>query len=176
MLNKNIESLLNDQLNREFMSALFYLNLASKAEILGYKGVAHWFKVQYHEENFHAMKIYDYILTRGAAVHLKDISIPTISANSVEDLFNETLIHEKEVTDYINSIMDSVLAMKDHASQAFMQWYVLEQVEEEANVEEILQKINILKENNLGVLTLDSELGNRSLTVPLDFTQKLPPI
>lgn len=169
-----MNDVLNRQLNREYFSALFYLSMAAKADELGYKGVARWFKVQYHEEKFHAMKFFEYIQQRGGTIEFMDIEKPEQDFNTVKEIYTRTLEHEQDVTAMINNLMDVAIEEKDHAAQIYLQWFITEQVEEEENVNDILTRIGLIGDDKQGMLMLDSELGTRALNIPTDFTNGLP--
>ncbi len=176
MIKDRMQLELNKQLNREHYSAILYLSMASYAEQAGYKGAARWLKVQYHEEQYHAMRFYEYILSRNGRLEFMDIPKPDQTFKSLLDVYQKTLIHEEEVTEYVNRLMDIAVEEKDHATQIFLQWYITEQVEEEDNVNDILTRIKLLNGDNQGLLVLDKELGLRQLTIPTDFTNGLPKV
>lgn len=176
MISKRVLESLNKQLNREYYSAILYLNMAAYVDRIGFKDTAIWFKVQYHEEKYHAMRFYEYIQSRGGILEFFDIESPNQEYSSLKDIFEKTLIHEEEVTASINNLMEIAVQEKDHATQIFLQWFITEQVEEEENVNDILTRINLLDGDKQGLLLLDKELGTRILTVPLDFSRGLPKI
>ncbi len=165
---------LNRQMNREYFSSLFYLSMAAYAENIGFKGSAKWFKVQYHEENYHAMKFYEFLQSRGGKIEYLNIEKPDQNFKSIQDLFNKTLKHEEGVTKLINNLMDVAIEEKDHASQIFLQWYITEQIEEEENVNDILIQLKLISDDPRGLLNLDKELGSRVLNAPIDFSNGLP--
>ena len=129
--------------------------------------------VQYHEEMFHAMKFYDYIHLRGGRTFLSTIQGPPTTFASPLDMFHKTLAHEQYITRSINELMELAIAEKDHASQIMLQWYITEQVEEESNDNEIIGRLNIIKDDPQGIMMLDKELAGRMTTVPTEFSKGL---
>jgi ferritin len=126
---------------------------------------------QYHEEMYHAMKIYEYILRQGGEVHLKAIDEPPRDFASPLDMFEKTLKHEQFVTRSINSLMDTAISERDHATQIFLQWFVTEQVEEEENDNEIIAQLKRVEGHPHGLMMIDRDLAQRAVTVPLDFSK-----
>lgn len=174
MISDKMVQSLNNQMNKEYYSAFFYLSMAAYAENIGYKGSAKWFKIQYHEENYHAIKIYEFLQTRGGKITFLDIEKPEQDFTSLQDLFKKSIEHEEIVTELINNLMDVAIEKKDHASQIFLQWFVTEQVEEEENVNDIITQLKLVGNDVTGLLNLDKELGARVLNAPIDFSNGLP--
>lgn len=171
MLSKTMEDALNEQINREMYSAYLYMSMSAFATHEGLKGFANWFMVQYHEEMFHAMKLYEYVNLRGGSVALKSIPQPSGAFASPLDMFQKTLEHEQYITKSINEWMDLAIAEKDHATQIFLQWYVTEQVEEENNDQEILAQLRMIGSDAQGLMLLDKDLASRITTVPTEFSK-----
>jgi len=171
MISKRMAERINEQINREMYSAYLYLAMAARMSEAGYKGVGHWFTIQYHEEMFHAMKFANYLQDQGAAVELKAIAKPEFKESGVKELFQRALEHEKGVTKSIAEIMALAGEEKDYATQTLAQWFVNEQVEEEKNASEILQTVDLMGNSPQGIFMLNIELGKRSLSVPSDFTK-----
>lgn len=171
MLGKKMEEALNAQVNREMYSAYLYMAMSAYSNLIGLKGFANWFMVQYHEEMLHAMKIYEYIQRTGGIVTLKAIEEPPSTWKSALDMFESTLVHEQKVTAWINELTEIAIAEKDHASQIFLQWYVTEQIEEEENDNDIIAQLKIIKDDPQGLLLLDRELAQRMTTVLTDFSK-----
>lgn len=169
MLSKKMVDALNEHMNKEMYSGYLYMSMSAYCDSLGLKGFAKWFMVQYHEEMFHAMKVFEYIQAQGGRVRLFQIDEPRFDWESAADVFEKTLEHEQFVTSRINALMDMAIAEKDHATQIFLQWYVTEQVEEEENDNEILDQLRLVKDSPHGLLMLDRELGARGTTVPVDY-------
>ena len=170
MISKKMSDRINLQINREMYSAYLYLAMAARMGEAGYKGVANWLTIQYHEEMFHAMKMYGYLQDQGASVALDAIARPDFKETGVKEIFQHTLEHEKGVTASIREIAALAREEKDYATENFFAWYVDEQVEEEKNAMEILQTIDLLGNNAQGIFMLNIELGKRKLGVPSDFT------
>ncbi len=171
MLSKTVEDTLNEQINREMYSAYLYLSMSAYASHEGFKGFASWFMVQYHEEMFHAMKLYEYMNLRGGSLSLKSLPQPPDTFASPLDMFQKTLEHEQYITKSINEFMDLAIADKDHATQIFLQWYVTEQVEEENNDREILAQLKMIGADAQGLMLLDKDLSARTTTVPTEFSK-----
>lgn len=170
MISKKMADRINEQINKEMYSAYLYMAMSAKMSEAGYKGVAKWMMIQYHEEMFHAMKFYAYLEDQGAAVELKTLTKPEVSEKTVKDIFVKVLEHEKGVTKAIHEVFALALEEKDYATQGLVAWYVDEQVEEEKNASEILQTLDLVGNSAQGVFLLNIELGKRGLSVPSDFT------
>ena len=166
MLSKKMVKSLNYQINRELYSAYLYLSMASYADAEGLNGFANWFKIQAKEEEFHAEKMYNYVNQQGERVLVDAIEKPETDFSSMLDLFEKTLKHEKVVTSLINGLVKLAREENDYATESFLQWYVTEQVEEEANPAEMIQKINFIGKDGRGLLMLDKELASRTFTPP----------
>ncbi|HCW93130.1 MAG TPA: ferritin [Flexistipes sinusarabici] len=162
MISKKMEQALNKQLNNEFFSAYLYLAMSAWSENRGLKGFANWFYVQYQEENFHAMKFYTYLLDQGAEVDLLKIDKPETKFSSPLEAFEKTLEHEQFITKSIYELVDLALSEKDHATNAFLQWFITEQVEEEASVNEIIDNLKLVDGQGNGIFMIDKELGTRT--------------
>lgn len=161
MFNPKVEKAMNDQINAEMFSSYLYLSMSSWFSEQNYDGFATWMKAQAGEEYGHAMKIYDYVISRGGKVTLQTIEGPKIEWESVVNVFEETLEHEKKVTSLINDLMNLAIGEKDHASVSFLQWFVNEQVEEEDSASSILEKIKLVADNKAGLFMMDRDLGQR---------------
>ena len=161
MLSKNLENALNEQINAEMYSSYMYLSMAAYIESLGLKGFANWMRVQVQEENAHAMKLYNFVIERGAAVKLKAIDAPPSKWKDILSLFEEVLKHEKKVTSLINNLVDISIKANDHATTNMLQWFINEQVEEEAGVNEILDQLKLIDGKGAGLFMMDKELKLR---------------
>jgi ferritin len=166
MLSKKMSTALNKQLNLELYSAQLYLAMSSFANVVGLKGSANWFMVQYQEEMVHFMKFYDYVNSQGEQVRLGPMQATPDTFASILDLFEKTLVHEQTITRCINELMDLAIGEKDHATRIFLQWFVTEQIEEEENDREIIAKLKLVGDNGQGILMLDKELGARVFVPP----------
>lgn len=161
MVSKKMIDALNNHLNEEFYSSYLYLSMATYFEDKNLNGFASWFKMQSQEEWAHGMKIYEFINQTGGRVTLKAIKTPKTSWKSISDVFKETLAHEKYITGLINKLVGQAMQAKDYATNNFLQWFVNEQVEEEATVEEIMNKLKMIGDVKSGLFMLDRELSFR---------------
>jgi len=162
MLKEKIEKALNKQINDELFSSYLYLAMAAYYETENLNGFAHWMKLQSQEEYSHAMKIYEYVFQRNGKVVLAKIDAPAESWKSIVGVFEEVYNHELKVSASINAIVELAIAEKDYATNNFMQWFVGEQVEEEATALYILEKAKLIGDNKNGIFMLDKELGQRA--------------
>jgi len=167
MLSAKMLAALNEQLNKEIYSAYLYLSMSAYSTHIGLKGFANWFMVQYQEEMMHAMKFYNYINDQGGRVKLMAIDAPPTEFESPLDMFEKTLKHEQFVTKRINDLVDLSIKEKDHVTSIFLQWYVTEQIEEEANDNDIIAKLKLVGKKGDALLMLDKELAARVFTPPL---------
>jgi len=161
MISKQMTKIINEQINKEIFSSYLYQSMAAYCDWKGYKGCGIWFKVQMKEELLHAQKFYNYLIDQGERVILDKIDKPETEFKSIRDLFERTLSHEKTVTASILNIVTLAQKENDAASNIFLQWFVTEQIEEEANASEILTKLDIIGDNGAAIYMLDKELGSR---------------
>ncbi|MBN2031495.1 ferritin [bacterium] len=161
MLCDKMVDALNGQINKEMYSAYLYMSMSAYTEFIGLKGFANWFYIQYQEEMEHAMRIYNYILEQGSQVKLMAIKEPPTEFGSPLEMFEQTLEHEKYVTQSINDLVELAIEQKDHATQIFLQWFVTEQVEEEANDNEIIDKLKLTGKEGGGLFMINRELAAR---------------
>ena len=166
MIKEKIQNVLNKQVNAEMYSAYLYLSMSAYFESIDLKGFANWMQVQAQEEIMHAMKFYNYIFERGGRVTLSAIDAPPKEWSSPLEVFENTLQHEQKVTDLINRLVDLASEEKDHATYNFLQWFIAEQVEEEASANEMVQKLKLVAEERGGFFMLDKEFGQRVFTAP----------
>lgn len=166
MFNKKIEEAFNEQLNAEMYSAYLYLSMAAYFESANLPGFANWMRVQTQEEQFHAMKFYDYIIERGGRVILRQIDAPPSDWDSPFASFKATLEHEQKVTGLVNELVYLARDEKDNASEVFLQWFVKEQVEEEDNVGKVLGQLKLIKDSLEALFMMDKEMGQRVFTPP----------
>ncbi len=165
MLSKKLLDAINDQMNFEIYSAHIYLGMAGYCADLGLSGFENWFLVQYEEELFHAKKFYGYINEMGSRVSVKGFEDPVNEYGSLLEAFETALEHEQKVTARIYNLMDIATEDKEHATKSFLQWFVDEQVEEESNVTDLINKIKLVKD--AGLYILDQELAKRVFTPPV---------
>ena len=152
MLNKKLEEALNAQINAEFWSAYLYLSMSSDMSDKGMAGVANWFAIQFKEEQDHAMKFFNYVISRGGKVTLKPIEKVDTEWKSPLAAFEQTLQHEEKVTSLINDLYALAEQEKDYATQSMLKWFIDEQVEEEENAKELADNLTsytpfIIEEN-----------------------------
>ncbi|MCL2593407.1 MAG: ferritin [Defluviitaleaceae bacterium] len=166
MLSEKLTEVLNNQVNAEYASAYLYLAMSAAADGMGLKGTANWLFAQAQEEMAHGTNIYQYILERGGVPTFPAIEKPQASFTDVSEIFEMVLAHEKKVTKAINVIATLAMQELDHACYQFMMWYVNEQVEEEASVSEVLDKLKFIGDNKGMLLALDNELATRVFVNP----------
>jgi ferritin len=161
MISEKMQKALNDQLKEEYFSSYLYLSMAAYFESNNLNGFAHWMKTQSEEEKGHAMKFYGYINEQQARVSLNAIDKPQMDWVSSLAAFEETLKHEQKITKHINTLMDLAIAEKDHATTIFLQWFITEQVEEEAHAAHIAEQLKMIGDSKQGLMMLNSILGQR---------------
>jgi ferritin len=162
MLNQKVKKVIDEQINAEIWSAYMYLSMSSYFAAEGLNGFANWMRVQWQEELTHALKFFDYLVERGVQPILKPIDkVPAKWTNTLHAM-EETLKHEQHVTALINNIMDIAIEEKDHATKSMLQWFIDEQVEEEANAQEIIDSLKLIGDKGHGVFMLDKELKTRT--------------
>ena len=166
MISEKMNAAFNEQINREMYSAYLYLAMSAYAESIDLPGFANWFRIQYQEEMFHSFKMYDYLIERDGDVKLLQIDKPENDFGSPLNLFEEALAHERKVTGWINDLMSLAIEDKDFASQNFLQWFVNEQVEEEATAKTIIQEIKMAGNEGSTLFMINRELGQRVYTQP----------
>jgi ferritin len=149
MLKKRIEDICNRQIEREGFSSNLYLAMASWAEINGLSGVAQWLYTQAEEEKLHMLKFIKYVNERGGKAIVPAFEKPDSEYTDTEDVFKKVLLHEEFVTESINEIVSACLEEKDFNTHNFLQWFVFEQVEEEASARTILDKIRLIGKTNM---------------------------
>jgi ferritin len=155
MLNKKIEDISNRQVEREGYSSNLYLAMASWAENNGMSGIASWLYVQADEERLHMLKFIKYINERGGKAIVPAFKKPVSNFKDVEDVFKQVLSHEEFVTASINEIVQMTIEVKDYTTQNFLQWFVNEQIQEEASARAILDKLRLVGKNNLYLFDRD---------------------
>jgi ferritin len=166
MLNDKMRDAMNEQINKELYSAYLYQSMMAHFEALGLQGFATWMRIQSMEETLHAYKFYDFMVERGGKVTLTAIDGPETTWPTPLAAFEQVVSHEQFVTSLINNLMDIALEIRDHASTSFLQWYVDEQVEEEATAEQVVNKLKLIGDNPQALLMIDAELGARVFAVP----------
>lgn len=168
MISKNMQDALNGQIAFEFYSAHLYLSMTAYLESIDLPGFAHWMRVQYQEEGLHAEKIFDYIVERDGRAKLVPWEAPQQEWHSALEAFEAALSHEQKVTGQFNELTELAISEKDHASQIFLQWFVNEQVEEEASAKAVIQQLKMLGDSKSGLFQIDRELAQRAFVPPSD--------
>lgn len=161
MIGEKVAKALNEQVGKELFSAYLYLSMASYFDSADLPGFANWMKIQAKEELGHAMRIYDFLYERGARVELPALEKPTNEWESPLKAFQAAYEHERFVTESINKILELAKKEKDYATEQFLQWFVNEQVEEEAQTDVIVRKLKKLSDSPVALYMLDKELGSR---------------
>jgi ferritin len=164
MLDKKLETALNQQVNAELWSAYLYLSMSYDMDDKGYEGMASWFAFQAKEEFEHATRFMKFIGEMEGKVTLMPIEAVNQEWNSPVDAFEDTLKHEKVVTEKIHNLMDMAIELKDYATQSMLKWFVDEQVEEEDTARKILEQIKRIENSPAGLYALDKQLGKRENT------------
>jgi ferritin len=161
MLSKKMEKALNGQVNAELYSSYLYLSMAANFAEQNWLGAAKWMRVQAREENVHGMKLYDFILECNSKVALDPIAKPPAQWATPLAAFEAAYAHEQKVTGLINGLVNQAQTEKDHATANFLQWFVNEQVEEEANALHIVQQLRLIGDSKGSMFMLDHQLGKR---------------
>ncbi len=170
MLSDKMLEAINEQINKELYSSYLYMSMAAWCDAEQLSGFAHWLKVQAQEEMAHALKFYNYVNERGGAVKMKAIEAPPTEWDSPLALAEAVLAHEQKVTGMIYALMDLAQEERDHASISFLQWFIDEQVEEEASVSEVVGKLKMVEKTHGGLYMVDKELGGRVFNMPTGVT------
>jgi len=163
VIKDHVRDAINTQMNREFYSSFLYLSMAAYFESMNLKGFSRWMQVQAKEEHAHGMKFFDYLIDQGARISMAPIESPPAEWSTPLGAFEHALGHEKKVTGLIHDLMELAMSEMDHATANMLQWFVREQVEEEANAGEIVFKMKLASAEKGAVLLylLDHELGKR---------------
>ena len=167
MISQKLQQALNTQLNYELESANIYLAMAGYTSDLGLGGFTNWFMAQYEEELFHAKKIMKFINDKNGRIEVKSVAAPQNHFSSLLDVFEQTLKHEEDITSKLYDLMDIALEEKEHATKSFLQWFIDEQVEEEATVGDMINKIKLVKDSGLYLLDQEAAKRNFNASNPL---------
>lgn len=160
MLAKKIEKALNEQIKMEAESSQFYLAMASWAETEGLNGTARFLYMHSDEERMHMLKLVKFVNERGGKSEIPALAQPPKSWKGIHEVFEALLNHETNVTAEINKVVDICLGEKDYTTHNFMQWYVSEQIEEEALARTILDKLSLIGNDKGGLYLFDRDLEN----------------
>lgn len=166
-MNEKLEKAFCVQINKELYSAYLYLAMQAYFKEINLDGFANWMYVQVQEELAHAMGMYNYVFERGGKVELMSIEKPEYSFNSPLNVFEEVLKHEKYVTSLINDLAFVAEEVRDRAAMSLLDWYIKEQVEEEANVSNVLGNLKLAQNDPRALLLLDRELATRTFVTPV---------
>ncbi len=161
MFSEKLQNAINEQINAEFYSAYLYLAMAAYLEDINLPGFAHWMRIQYEEELFHALKFFDYLVDRGGRVVLKGIDAPPTAWDSVQHVFENALEHEQYVTSLINQLYQLAKEEGDYPTEVLLQWFITEQVEEEKNADDAIQQLRMIGDFGPGLLAMDREMAAR---------------
>ncbi|MCH5325366.1 MAG: ferritin [Eubacterium sp.] len=165
-MDKKVQELLNQQVNKEFYSAYLYLDFSVYLSDIGMAGFGNWYKVQAQEERDHAMLFLQYLQNNGVKPELTAIDKPAIALTDTKTVLDETLKHEQYVTSLINDIYEAAHSVKDYRTMQFLDWFVKEQGEEEMNAGDLIKKYELFGSDAKGLYMLDSELGARVYSAP----------
>ena len=161
MLSKKIQAALDDQINNEFYAAYLYLSMSGYFQGRNLTGFAHWMRLQRQEEIMHGMKIFDFVYDRNGEVDLQTLKKPPSKFDSPLDVMEQALEHERAVTTKINDLYELSVEEKDYPVQALLQWFIIEQVEEEASALQIVERLRMIGDDSAALLILDREMGSR---------------
>lgn len=161
-MNRKVVEAINDQIKNELFSGYLYLSMSAWFETQNLHGMAKWMKKQASEEQSHAMKFFEYLNERGAAVVLQAIDAPQVSFESALQIFEMALKHEQFITAKINSLYELAVAEKDYPTQILLQWYINEQVEEEDNASTAVEMLKMAGDKSYQLLMMDSKFGARA--------------
>jgi len=164
MLSKKMQEALNSQINAEYFSSYLYLSMAAYCEKIDLKGFGNWFRVQSQEEMIHVMKFFEYVLDRDGEVTLTAIESPTTQWASPLAVFEAALKHEQYITGRIGKLVDLATSESDHVTNALLQWFLNEQIEEEATATRIMKELKLAGDTPAALFMIDRELGQRVLT------------
>jgi ferritin len=161
VLSPAIQDALNRQIAHEFASSYLYLSMSAYCATRNLNGFAHWLRVQSHEENAHALKLFDLVLDRGGQVTLRAIEAPENDYESLLDVMQQALAHEQKVTSLFQDIYELAVREDDYTTQVQLQWFLTEQVEEEKLAGEIVEQLRLIGSQGTGLFVLDRELAAR---------------
>lgn len=166
MISKKMENALNEHLNAELYSAYLYMSMGAYFKSINLDGFANWMRIQVLEELGHVDKFYNYLCDRGGRVILESIDKPPSKWDSPLNAFEDTYKHECHVSGLINKLVQVARDENDNATYNFLQWFIEEQVEEEATAESIMNQLKLVGDNGMAILMFDRELGQRVYTPP----------
>ena len=162
MLSPKMQDALNSQTNAEFFSSYLYLSMAAHFEGASLPGMATWMRFQAQEELGHALKFFNFISERGGQVILAEVEGPKTEWGSALEAFEDSYAHEQKISGLINDLANLAREEKDHATEAFLQWFITEQVEEEASVSTVVDQLKLGGDNGVALFMVDGQLGQRA--------------
>ena len=172
MLTDSIQDALNRQINEELHSAYVYLAMAAESDRMGLPGFSNWFELQYQEELGHADRFFNYVLERDGAVKLDAIEKPEVGGETPLSMFEKALEHEQHITQCIFGLKNLARNESDHATDVFLEWFVNEQVEEEASTRDVIDQLKLIDGNPNGLFMIDRELAGRQAEAALDLPNR----
>lgn len=167
MINEKVAKVLIEQVNKELYSAYLYLSMSAYFSDIGLLGFANWMRVQVQEEQAHGMLIYDFLINRGQRVTLPAITAPPDNWESPLQVMEEVLKHEVYVTSLIDNIVTVAEEVKDRATMSYMNWFVDEQVEEEASAQDIISTLKLIGDDKSALFLFDKDLAARVFNPPV---------
>ncbi len=163
-MNQQVQDAINDQVAEEFYASYLYLSMSAYFEAESLGGFAQWMRMQAQEEHAHAMKLVDFLIERGGRVELKAIDKPPADFESPLAVMQAALSHEQKVTGRINDLYELAVAERDYPAQVMLQWFISEQVEEEASAGAIVDQLELAGDSGSALLMLDAKLGQRTVS------------
>ncbi len=163
-MDDSVRDAINKQINHEFQAAYLYLAMAGHFEVESLEGFGKWMRMQAREELEHGMRLFDYMVRRGVEVTLAPVDGPQAKFGSPIDIFKQALDHERKVTELINSLYEVATTKKDYPTQLELQWFIDEQVEEEASLGSVVEQLEMVGDNRAALLMMDERLGGRATT------------
>ena len=167
MINEKLQKEFNVQINKELYSEYLYLAMKTYFMEQNLMGFVNWFDVQVQEEHAHAIGMFNYLNERGGKIELLPIDKPEFSGKTPLEIFEEVLKHEQYVTSRINTVYDVAEEVRDRAAMKFLDWYIDEQVEEEASVDAVLSTLKLIGDDKNALLLLDKDLATRTFVAPV---------
>ena len=167
MINEKLQNEFNVQINKELYSEYLYLAMKTYFMEQNLMGFVNWFDVQVQEEHAHAIGMFNYLNERGGKIELLPIEKPEFSGKTPLEIFEEVLKHEQYVTSRINTVYDVAEEVRDRAAMKFLDWYIDEQVEEEASVDGVLSTLRLIGDDKNALLLLDKDLATRVFNPPV---------
>ena len=160
MLSENMNEVLNEQIQAEFQASYLYLAMSAYCEELNLPGFGGWLRAQGEEERVHALRLFDFLLSREGHIQLREIDRPPSGFGSAQEMFAAVLEHEKKVTKRIDEAYRTALEERDNATAVELQWFITEQVEEEKTAADILAQLKMVGDDTVALLMVDREMAS----------------